>query len=192
MTSRVIPSSPRFFAGRLLLAMPGMDDDNFDHAVVALCSHDEHGALGLDIGRVISGFGLHDMLASFGIDGSAVPDMPVLRGGPVEPQRGFVLHSADWGGKDVLQVDENWRLSGSLDILRAIAEGRGPSVYMVALGYAGWGAGQLEAEMSHHGWFLGGPIAPETFAQPPANRWSYAYAASGVDARMLSGTSGSA
>ena len=183
---------PPFYVGNLLLAMPGMGDPNFDHAVIALCVHDEDGAMGIDIGSEMGGLGLRALLANFDLDGSRVPDTPVLRGGPVEPQRGFVLHSLDWGGQDMVQVDQLWGLSGSLDILKAIAEGRGPSRYLVALGYAGWGAGQLEAEMTRHGWFLTPAEQGLVFDTPTRSRWSRAFAASGIDAAMLASAPGQA
>lgn len=183
---------PPFYAGQFLLAMPGIGDDNFDHSVIALCAHDDNGALGIDIGTEIEGLGFRELLASFDIDGAQVPDRPVLRGGPVEPRRGFVLHSLDWGGQEMLQVDDHWGLSGSLDILKAIAEGRGPDSYIVALGYAGWGAGQLEQEMTGHGWFLAPPDNRLIFETPTEKRWSAAFAASGIDAAMLVSEGGSA
>ncbi len=194
---RVTPYSrsmdlPPFYVGNLLLAMPGMGDPNFDHAVIALCVHDEDGAMGIDIGSEMGGLGLRALLANFDLDGSRVPDTPVLRGGPVEPQRGFVLHSLDWGGQDMVQVDQLWGLSGSLDILKAIAEGRGPSRYLVALGYAGWGAGQLEGEMTRHGWFLTPADQRIVFDTPTRSRWSRAFAASGIDAAMLASAPGQA
>lgn len=183
---------PPFYVGRLLLAMPGIGDANFDHAVVALCAHDENGALGIDIGSEIGGLGLHELLSTFDIDGSAVPDIPVLRGGPVEPRRGFVLHSLDWAGQDMLEVDGKWGLSGSLDVLKAIAERRGPSRYLVALGYAGWAPGQLEAEMTGHGWFPAPGDADIVFNRPTGSRWSAAFAASGIDSALLAREGGSA
>lgn len=183
---------PPFYVGNLLLAMPGMGDPNFDHAVIALCVHGEDGAMGIDIGSEMGGLGLRTLLANFDLDGSRVPDTPVLRGGPVEPQRGFVLHSLDWGGQDMVQVDQLWGLSGSLDILKAIAEGRGPSRYIVALGYAGWGAGQLEGEMTRHGWFLTPADQRIVFDTPTRSRWSRSFAASGIDAAMLASAPGQA
>lgn len=183
---------PHYYAGHLLLAMPGIGDPNFDHSVIALCAHDEQGALGINIGAEVEGLSLRELLATFDIDGSGIVDRPVLRGGPVEPRRGFVLHSLDWGGQDMLQVGKLWGLSGSLDILKAIAEGRGPSRYLVALGYAGWGPGQLEAEMTRHGWFLAGGGAEIIFDTPVTARWSAAFAASGVDAALLVGSAGTA
>lgn len=141
------PATPRFYAGHMLLAMPGIGDPRFEHTAIALCSHSEHGALGIDVGHVIEGLSLRDLLANFELESHGLEQVPVLRGGPVDPQRGFVLHSLDWSGQDLLEVNGEWGLSGSLDILKAISEGRGPERYLVALGYAGWSAGQLEHEI---------------------------------------------
>lgn len=181
-----------YYGGHFLLALPGMEDDRFDHSAIALCAHDENGALGIAIDEQMENVRLRELLESFDIEGSNVPDTPVLRGGPVEPRRGFVLHSLDWGGQDMLDVGGRWGLSGSLDILKAIAEGRGPSRYAVALGYAGWGAGQLEQELSGESWFLtpGDPCL--MFDVPAASRWSRAFAMSGVDASHLVRGAGSA
>ena len=88
----------QYLAGRILLAMPGMGDPRFDHAVIAMCVHDEHGAMGIGIGQARDGVTLHGLLEDVGIDPGVAPDGPVLHGGPVEPSRGFVLHSRDWGG----------------------------------------------------------------------------------------------
>lgn len=186
------PATPRFYAGHMLLAMPGIGDPRFEHTAIALCSHSEHGALGIDVGHVIDGLSLRDLLANFELESQGLEQVPVLRGGPVDPQRGFVLHSLDWSGQDLLEVNGEWGLSGSLDILKAIGEGRGPERYLVALGYAGWSAGQLEHEMTRHGWFLGAEIPGELAAIAPARRWEQGFAACGVDARLLAGSSGSA
>jgi len=183
---------PHFYSGQLLLALPGIGDSNFDRAVIAMCAHDENGALGIDLGSEVGGLGLRDLLASFDIDGSNVPDTPVLRGGPVEPRRGFVLHSLDWGGQEVLQVGDRWALSGSLDVLKAIAERRGPSRYLVALGYAGWSAGQLEQEMLGAAWFLAPGDTDILFDTATDARWTSAFAASGIDAAHLVAEAGSA
>lgn len=182
----------RSYAGQLLLALPGMQDLRFDHGVVAICVHDENGALGISVSQEIEGVGLHDLLDSFDIEPTDVLDVPVLRGGPVEPRRGFVLHSLDWDGHDMVKVGPDWGLSGSLDILKAIAEGRGPSRYLVALGYAGWGAGQLEQEMAGESWFLTDCDADLLFSMPPERKWAAAYAAAGVDASHLVSGAGSA
>ncbi|WP_336966044.1 YqgE/AlgH family protein [Sphingobium aquiterrae] len=183
---------PTFYPGHLLLAMPGIGDVNFDRAVIALCAHDGDGALGIDIGTPVDDLGIHELLRSFAIDPGGIPDTPVLRGGPVEPQRGFVLHSLDWQGDGVLAAGGSWGLSGSLGILQAIARGDGPRHYLIALGYAGWGAGQLEREMTGHGWFLGGDSLAGMFDLPISRRWEAAFAASGIDASHLVGQAGSA
>lgn len=182
----------RFYGGHFLLALPGMDDMRFDHSVIALCVHDEHGALGIAVGEEMEEVRLRDLLESFDIDGSGVPDMPVLRGGPVEPRRGFVLHSLDWAGQDMVQVDDRWGLSGSLDILKAIGEGRGPRRYLVALGYAGWGAGQLEQEMTGESWFLAPGDKDLLFETPARRKWSAIFAAMGIDSSHLVSGAGSA
>ncbi|MPT48132.1 MAG: YqgE/AlgH family protein [Sphingobium sp.] len=183
--------SPLYYAGRMLLALPGMGDENFDRAAIAMCVHDEHGALGLDIAHAIPGLTLADVMDGLSIEGGeGLLHVPVLRGGPVEPQRGFLIHSRDWGGQDAMVVNAHWALSGSLDILKAIAQGGGPRDYIVTLGYTGWGEGQLEDEMTRHGWFLGEDIAPGLVGVDASRRWEKSFAASGVDVRLLAGQSG--
>ena len=137
--------STRFLTGQFLLAMPGIGDPRFERAVIAVCAHDVEGALGIGIGDTIDGLTLHDLLDQFEIEPGVAPDTPVHFGGPVEPRRGFVLHSPDWGGQDTIDVGGRWSLSGTIDVLRAIAEGTGPSRWLVALGYAGWGEGSSTA-----------------------------------------------
>lgn len=185
-------TGPTYLTGQFLLAMPGIDDPRFDHAVIALCAHDAEGAIGIGIGATIARLGLHTVLEQLGIEPGGAPDVAVHRGGPVEPRRGFVLHSLDWGGQDTIQVAGRWALSGTTDILKAIAAARGPSRWLVALGYAGWGAGQLDGEMARHGWFnvpgdLG--LLYETAAD---ERWARGFAAAGIDPRLLASRAGSA
>ena len=152
------PSSRRFLSGKLLLAMPGMADPRFERAVIALCVHDENGAIGVGIGHKRAGISFRGLLKQLEIDPGEAPDCAVHHGGPVEPGRGFVLHSTDWGGQDSLQVN------GPKGVLFAMTghhgraarrspKGAGPSQWIVALGYAGWGEGQLDEEMTRHGWF---------------------------------------
>ena len=148
---------PRFLSGKLLLAMPGMADPRFERAVIALCVHDENGAVGIGIGHKRAGMRFRGLLQQLDIEPGEAPDCAVHHGGPVEPGRGFVLHSTDWGGQDTLQVNGAdgpiFAMTGTIDVLKAIAEGKGPSQWIVALGYAGWGEGQLDEEMTRHGWF---------------------------------------
>ena len=185
-----------YLTGQFLLAMPGIGDPRFERAVIAMCAHDEDGALGVGIGATIDGIGLHAVLRQLEIDPGAAPDAAVHVGGPVEPRRGFVLHTLDWSGQDTVDVagiaGPLWALSGTIDVLKAIAAGTGPSRWLVALGYAGWGAGQLDGEMTRHGWFNadGGPAL--LYDTAPPERWDAAFAATGVDPRLLVGRSGRA
>lgn len=185
-------TAPPFLTGQLLLAMPGIGDPRFERAVIALCAHDENGALGIGVGRIVPRLGLHGLLAQLEIDPGVAPDVPVHLGGPVEPQRGFVLHGFDWGGSDTLQVSDRWALTGTLDVLRALAEGKGPSRFLVALGYAGWGEGQLDAEMMRPGWFATPGSDALLFDTPVDERWSSAFAGAGVDTRLLTAATGHA
>ena len=181
-----------FLSGQFLLAMPGIGDPRFEQAVIAICAHDAEGAMGIDIGATIEGLTLHDMLRQLDIDPGAAPDAPIHRGGPVEERRGFVLHSRDWSGAETIDVAGRWALSATLDALRAIASGAGPSRWLVALGYAGWGAGQLDGEMTRHGWFNTPADEALLFDTPPDDRWTRGFSGAGIDPRLLSGEAGRA
>lgn len=181
-----------FLTGRFLLAMPGIGDPRFEKAVIAMCMHDSEGALGIGLGRVLPRLTFHDLLRQLDIDPGRAPDTPVHAGGPVEPQRGFILHSLDWGGEGSVQVGARWTLTATLDILRAIAEGRGPSRWVAALGYAGWGAGQLEEEMTRHGWFVMQGDDALLYDQPAGARWTAGFEAAGIDPRLLASGFGTA
>ena len=181
-----------FLTGQLLLAMPGIGDPRFERAVLAVCMHDERGALGIGIGRLAPRLGLHTLLEQFEIPVGEAPDAPVHLGGPVEPQRGFVLHSLDWGGQDSTEVDRRFALTNTVDVLRAIAEGKGPSRWLVALGYAGWGEGQLDEEMTRHGWFATPGDDALIFEGATEDRWTAAFASAGIDARLLAPETGHA
>ncbi len=185
-------TAPRFLSGQLLLAMPGIGGPRVDRAVIAMCSHDEAGALGIGVGHLLSEIRLHALLAQFEIDSKGLPDLPIHRGGPVEPQRGFVLHSLDWAGQGTIDVDGRWGLSGSLDVLRVLGRPNGPSRWLVALGYSGWGGGQLEGELLRHGWHLAGGSADIVFDRPASGRWEAAFSAQGIDPRLLASESGRA
>ncbi len=183
---------PRFLSGQFLLAMPGIGDPRFEKAVIAMCVHDEEGALGIGLGRIVPRIGFHDLLKQLDIDPGAAPDAAIHQGGPVEPQRGFILHSPDWGGQGSVDVAGRWQLSATLDILKAIAEGRGPSRWVAALGYAGWGAGQLEEEMGRHGWFVTPGTEDLLYDADVETRWSAAFRSAGIDPRLLAAQSGTA
>ena len=189
-----VMDDPRFLSGKLLLAMPGMADLRFERAVIALAVHDEQGAVGIGIGQLRAGLRFRQLLKQLDVDPGSAPDCAVHHGGPVEPGRGFVLHSQDWGGQDTIQVagpdGPLYAMTGTLDVLKAIAEGRGPERWLIALGYAGWGEGQLDAEMTRHGWFAAHGSAALLFDTPTAERWDSAFRAEGIDPRLLVGETG--
>lgn len=185
-------TAEQYLSGRILLAMPGMFDPRFEKSVNAMCVHDEHGALGIGIGHVREGVRFHDVLEELDIDPGVSPNAEVLHGGPVEQGRGFVLHSTDWAGADTIEVQPLCALSASLDVLRAITEGRGPSRWLMALGYAGWGAGQLESEMRHHGWYAAAGHRTVLFETAPEGRWMATWRAEGIDPALLSNETGRA
>jgi putative transcriptional regulator len=181
-----------YLTGQFLLAMPGIGDPRFERSVIAMCAHDEKGALGIGIGATVAGIGLHDLLGQFEIEPGEAPDAPIHFGGPVEPRRGFVLHTLDWGGQDTIDVAGRWALSSTIDVLRAIAAGAGPSRWLVAIGYAGWGEGQLDEEMTRHGWFST-PAEPELiYDVTAAARWESAFVSAGIDPRLLASSTGTA
>ena len=187
---------PAFLSGKLLLAMPGMADPRFERGVIAVCVHDENGAVGVGVGHKRAGISFRGLLKQLDIDPGEAPDCAVHHGGPVEPGRGFVLHSADWGGQDTLHVTnqsgELCAMTGTIDVLKAIAEGGGPSRYIVALGYAGWGEGQLDEEMTRHGWFAAAGDQKLLFDIPTDERWAAAFKAEGIDPRLLASETGAA
>lgn len=184
--------SPPWLTGQLLLALPGVGDPRFDHAVIAMVRHDADGALGIAIGQHHAVLTMGDVLGQLKIDPGSVGGVPVLDGGPVERQRGFVIHSRDWSGVDAVDVAGQWMISSSPDVLRAIAEGRGPTQWHFALGYAGWDAGQLESEFARHAWHAAPASAELLFDMPAEQRWMAAFASVGVDARLLSAEGGRA
>ena len=147
--------------------------ERFVAAVFALAGFVK-GAIGLGIGHVLEGIRLHKLLTQLDIEPGSVIDAPVHYGGPVEPSRGFVLHSLDWGGEGTVQASDRFALTGTMDVLKAIAGGRGPSRWLVALGYAGWGAGQLDAEMRRHGWYATTAREEIVFDTPASRRWTAA------------------
>jgi len=184
--------SPRYFSGQFLLATPGMGDPRFAKSVIAMCSHDEDGALGINVGDTSDDISFHGILKQFDIANDQIEDRLVYLGGPVEPQRGFIIHSLDMNLSDTLQVGNRWGLSSSVDLLRAIAKGRGPDKWLAALGYSGWGAGQLEGELTQNGWSMVPGDIDWLFDETIDDRWQNAWQSEGIDIANLSGHFGSA
>jgi putative transcriptional regulator len=192
--------SPRgFLDGQLLLAMPGMPDERFTRAVVYICAHSPEGAMGLIINQPASNIEFPALLDQLEITPKSIrlPEaaekFPVLKGGPVETGRGFVLHSSDFYiDKSTLPIDEGICLTATVDILRAIANGEGPRNAVLALGYAGWGAGQLETEINENGWLHCPPDLDLVFDGRFETKYDRALRKIGIDPAMLSSEAGHA
>ena len=171
---------------QMLIAMPGMVDGNFAGSVTLLCQHNDEGAIGITINR-LSDFSLGEILAQLHIDCSdeAIRNLPVVEGGPVAPDRGFVLHTPLDGFESSMPVSQEIMVTTSRDILAAIAEGKGPKKYLVALGYAGWGGGQLEGEMRQNAWLSVEADSDIVFDLPLPNRFDSALDRLGIKVDRL-------
>ncbi len=179
---------------QFLVAMPGMADGNFDHTVTLLCEHTPEGAMGLVINRPTT-LDLRGMLQHMGLEADklSAEATPVFWGGPVQPERGFVLHDPAEGEWDsTLKLSETLGITTSKDILVAIGQGQGPTHYLVTLGYAGWSAGQLEQEILHNSWLNTPADSSIVFRTPTASRWEAAARLLGIDVNLLSSDAGHA
>lgn len=184
---------PGALNNQLLIAMPGMDDPNFSTTVTLVCEHNADGALGIIINRPLS-MNLGALLAQLDVSGvdADIDAQPVLDGGPVARERGFVLHRPAKAFESSLAVSPDIQLTLSRDVLDAVAAGDAPAQCVVALGYAGWDAGQLEAEMLNNAW-LSVPATPEiVFDVPFDERWHTAAGTLGIDLSQLSADAGHA
>jgi putative transcriptional regulator len=178
---------------QMLIAMPSMADPNFSRSVTLLCQHNEHGAIGITVNRV-SGFSLGELFFQLNIpcDDKEISSRIVLDGGPVSPDHGFVLHTPLAGFGSSVQINPDIMVTTSRDVLVAIATGHGPQKFLVALGYAGWGDGQLELEMRQNAW-LSVPADEEIlFESAVQNRWENAIGKLGININDLSNVGGHA
>lgn len=178
--------APRFLANHFLIAVPALDDPNFARSLTLLCQHDENGAMGILINR-LSDYTVGDVLKQMNIStqNPQLAALPVLAGGPVHPERGFVLHDdpRDWAS--TLRIHGNLAVTTSRDILEAMAAGEGPEHAVVALGCAGWEAGQLEGELTDNSWLTAPADDAIVFKVPVEERWQAAAASLGVDLNQL-------
>ena len=180
--------------GQLLLAMPQMQDPRFARSVVYVCAHSEdEGAMGLVVNKLLASLTMNELFTHLKLEPSAIGhSRPVHFGGPVEPGRGFVLHSADYREEATLIIGEEFAITATLDILRAIGKGGGPRRSLLALGYAGWAPGQLDAEMQANGWLSVPADADLVFDTDFDAKWRRALAKLGIDLTSLSTDSGHA
>ena len=186
---------PNFLSGKLLLAMPGMADPRFERAVIAMCVHDENGAIGVGVGHKRAGIGFRGLLRQLEIEPGEAPDCAVHHGGPVEPGRGFVLHSTDWGGQDssrsMATTGALFAMTGTIDVLRAIAEGGGRSLDRRArLRRLGRGPARRGNDPSRL--VRGETDTSILFDTPTDERWAAAFKAEGIDPRLLGTETGAA
>ncbi len=186
-----------FLSGQLLLSMPGIGDPRFERTVIAMCLHDKEGALGIVVNNMVGELTVRALMQQLDIDPGVTPaDAMVMHGGPVEPGRGFVLHSAEYKSQGTISVGGaagvEWGLTSTLDVLTDIAAGKGPAQWLAALGYTGWGAGQLDEEMTRHGWHAAPGDAALLFDTAIAARWPAAFAAAGIAVGQLSAEAGRA
>ena len=180
--------------GKLLIAMPGMGDPRFDRSVIFMCSYGEDGALGLIVNKPTPAISFPQLLEQLSIEtGPTAKDIEVHFGGPVENGRGFVLHSGDYNANSsTLEVGPEFGMTATIDILEDIAMGRGPDRAILALGYSGWGPGQLEGEIRENGWLVVESAPDLVFAEEDDSKWAAALSSIGVDPLTLSATAGRA
>ncbi len=187
------PPGEGFLTGQLLIAMPAMSDPRFSQSVIYLCAHTAEGAMGLVVNRPVVKPSFADLLKQLKVaPHPPARDVRLCAGGPVENARGFVLHTNDWTGEGSLRVDDELALTASLDVLQAIAGGGGPRECVLALGYAGWGPGQLDREIQQNAWLSGPADEPVLFDGDHDTKWRRALALLHVDPLMLSDASGHA
>ncbi|HUL06553.1 MAG TPA: YqgE/AlgH family protein [Candidatus Acidoferrum sp.] len=193
MTKQADDASNPYLTGQLLVAMPQMRDPRFARSVIYMCAHSADGAMGLVVNRRVGSITFDDLLKQLNIGPNKRSDeIRIHFGGPVEQGRGFVLHSSDYLQSGSLRVDEQVALTATLDILKEMAAGGGPRKSLLALGYAGWGPGQLDAEIQANGWLSVSSDEALVFDADLDNKWERAIGKIGIDFSMLSGDAGHA
>ena len=176
-----------YVTGQLLIAMPGMRDERFAKSVIYMCAHSEEGAMGLVLNQRLDSLKFAELISQLELDEKHLSrDVPVHFGVPVESGRGFVLHTSDYQQDATLEVLNGVALTASVEILKAIAQGKGPQKSLLALGYAGWGPGQLDMEIRANGWLQVPSDSEIIFDIEPDTKWERAIQRLGIDPRMLS------
>ncbi len=181
-------------AGKILIAMPGLGDPRFERSVILLCAHSAEGAMGIIVNKPAQDMSFAGLLEQLKIPVAAQGrDIRVHLGGPVERGRGFVLHTHDWrAGRATMQVPGGYGMTATLDILEALAKGGGPEAALLALGYSGWGPGQLEAEIGRNDWLTCDPAEGLVFGASDRAKWAAALRGMGIDPLTLSAAAGRA
>ena len=200
-TASSVPMARGYLDGQMLIAMPAMSDERFSRAVIYICAHSSEGAMGIVVNQPAANIKFPDLLVQLEVipaqERIQLPveagDVKVLKGGPVETGRGFVLHSADFFIENsTLPIDEGICLTATLDILKAIANGQGPESAILALGYAGWAPGQLEQEIQQNGWLHCAADSELIFGEDTGAKYNKALRKIGIDLSFLSAEAGHA
>lgn len=176
-----------YLVGKLLVATPYMTDNRYERSVIYLCGHDEYGAIGLVINKTLNSLRFHDLLTQ--LDISSLPTtkrVQVHAGGPVEVSRGFVLHAGEYQSESTVKVGEDFYITATLDILRALANGVKSNLFLLTLGYSGWGSGQLEEELQENMWMVVEPTAELVFNTSTDLKWRASMAILGINPSLLS------
>ena len=187
------PNDGAWLTGQLLIAMPSLRDENFAQTVICICAHSQDGAMGIVLNKPLRRLTFDALLKQLGV--APIPparNIRMLSGGPVDGGRGFVLHSGEWSTEGSLSVDDQTRLTSSVEVLKAIAGGGGPRECVLALGYASWGPGQLEEEITANTWLSVTPDETLLYDTRPELAWRSALAKLKVDPLALSGAAGRA
>lgn len=184
--------TPGSLRDHFLIAMPGMSDPSFSHTVTYICEHSDKGAMGVVINSATA-MQLKEIFAQMQLDDNASHgEKIIMAGGPVQPERGFVLHSSDTQWQTTLKVSDEISLTVSRDIIAAMADGNAPQDFLISLGYAGWGEGQLEAEIAANSWLTVPADKNIIFHTPVDKRWTQAARSLGIDLQLMSGSAGHA
>jgi len=184
-----------FLSGKLIIAMPTMSDPRFKRSVVCICAHNEDGAIGIIINKIIESLSFAKIIKQLRLKKNKVKSdysEPIYFGGPVETERGFILHTADYFSENSTSINTQISMTASTEILQALIDGNGPNKSIIALGYAGWGPGQLDTEIQSNAW-LSVQSDPELiFSDKTSEKWDMALEKIGVDPALLSTESGRA
>ncbi|WP_297369324.1 YqgE/AlgH family protein [Acidocella sp.] len=193
MSARDDKPAPCWLTGQILIAMPAMGDARFAQSVIFMCAHSAEGAMGVVLNKPLKNQKFPELLRQLGVQPAPpLREIALGAGGPVDDTRGFVLHTADWASTASLDVDGTHLLTASLDVLQAIAEGGGPAKARLVLGYAGWGAGQLEEEILQNSWLTVPADDAIMFDAKNEAKWARALGKLKIDPAMLSGAAGHA
>lgn len=182
-----------YLSGKVLVSMPFVCDSRFAQKVIYICGHDDKGAIGLIINKTLDNFSFQDLLQQLDLaQNYSGKKVNMYYGGPVEVNRGFVLHSNDYFSESTIMVDENFFITSTLDILRNLAQGKGPQKHLLALGYVGWSEGQLEQEIQDNIWIISQPTDEVLFNCSTELKWKSSFLQIGIDPNLISLDSGRA